>query len=500
MTTTVLAPTEFADAIERYYNEAYEDARQVIVGLKEQSQEAEIYARHSHLFTTGQLEALASARESATDEREQEMLRRLWFEAASAVAAADVVQASQDLTNDRLAWRTTWDGEEVSYNTVQALLTAEPDYDRREQLYELICQADEEFAPRELDLAVTSQKLRSEVFGLDGEIAIAEGRMQLDLRALSNQLSDLASRTTADYDSRCEEIFPLLLGRDETVPSRGQSSWIRSLHIYDDIYTKERMVDVCERTVAELGFPLDKCPTILPDLEDRPQKSPRACVIPVRVPEEVHLVVRPTGGITDYQAFLHEAGHALHYGLASADLPFELRFISPDHALTEIWSYVVERITHIPAWHERHFGVDRETAERVCAHVRFIDATLYRRYAAKLQYELEFWGDPANPKNPERYAMLLSNATHMRYPTSQYVSDMDAGLYAADYLRAWRTSEQVLLWLEREFGEDWFCNGKAGDWLRSMFAQGTTPTNEDVSRQIGGSPDNFDALQTQLSA
>jgi hypothetical protein len=189
----------------------------------------------------------------------------------------------------------------------------------------------------------------------------------------------------------------------------------------------------------------------------------------------------------------------LHFGLTSAQLPYAFRALQPDHALTEIYSFVVERITHEPAWHERHFGVDRATAEKICADIRFIDNSLFRRYVAKLQYELEFWANPEDPRNADRYAMLLSELTEMKYPTSQYVSDMDPGLYAADYLRAWRTSESVIAELRNQHGEMWFTNAEAGTWLRQLFTQGTRPTNEDITRQIGSSPDNYEALTAKLS-
>jgi hypothetical protein len=499
MTQTVLAPDEFADAIEQHYVEASDDARKVVVGLQEESHEAEIYARFEHLYSPSQLAALGEARDAATDPGEREQLTRLWFEAADALAAADVVQAAQDLTNDRLGWRCEWQGEQVSYNTLGALIASEEDFERREQLFELMCQADEHFAPRDLELAVRSSELRSATFGIEGEVAIATARMGIDVRAFSAEVNEVAARTADRYAELADRIFPELLGRDERLPSRAHAAHMRSLHVYDDIYTQERMVDVCERTVAELGFPLEQIPTILPDLEDRPQKSPRACVIATRVPQEVHLVVRPTGGITDYQAFLHEAGHALHFGLTDAELPFAWRYVAPDNALTEIYSYVVERITHQPAWHMRHFGLSREQAEDVCAHCRFIDATLFRRYAAKLAYELEFWADPADPRNPERYAMGLSAQTRMRYPTSQYVVDIDPGLYAADYLRAWRTSEQVIDYLAKQYGEEWFADPAAGTFLRELFVQGTRPTNEEVSEQVGSSAHDYEPLVRHLT-
>lgn len=500
MTTTHLDPPAFATELERHYVEAADDTRRVIVGLESESRMAEIYGEFAHLYTHEQLATLAAALHEA-DGDDEVRLRRLWFEAADAVAAGDVVQAAQDLMNERLAWRGTLDGEELSLNGLGARISADPDFDVRERAYDLMCAADDVFSARDVELATKSQQLRAEVFGMPGgEIEIAEARMGIDVRAFSRQIQDVADRTAEHYARQAAELFPRLLGRDVARPSRAHAAYLRSLHDWDHVFTQERLAAVCERTVAELGFPLEDIPTILPDLEDRPDKDPRACVIPVRVPEEVHLVVRPTGGITDYGAFLHEAGHALHFGLTDAALPFEFSYVSPDNALTEIYSYVVERITHEPLWHMRHFGLSEADAERVCAENRFIDATLFRRYAAKLAYELEFWTDPSNAANPERYRRTLEDATLMTYSASQFVSDMDPGLYSADYLRAWRTSAQVVSWLQREFGAEWFCSGAAAPFLRDLFVQGTRPTNEDVSRQIGASPDDFDDLVARLSA
>ena len=57
----------------------------------------------------------------------------------------------------------------------------------------------------------------------------------------------------------------------------------------------------------------------------------------------------------------------------------------------------------------------------------------------------------------------------------------------------------MIAWLEREYGEDWFLTGRAADTLRELFRQGTRPTNEDVSRQVGAGAENFDALERHLS-
>ena len=110
-------------------------------------------------------------------------------------------------------------------------------------------------------------------------------------------------------------------------------------------------------TLRKLGFDMENDENIRLDLDDRPQKSPRACVIASDPPKVVHLITRAQGGLHDYQAFLHEAGHALHYAGCDPSLPYTFRRLSRDHALTEIYSYILESITREPAWHAAYFGL-----------------------------------------------------------------------------------------------------------------------------------------------
>src|SRR4029079_193400 len=89
-----------------------------------------------------------------------------------------------------------------------------------------------------------------------------------------------------------------------------QARCLRRLSPLESTYPRERSVEVCVETVRALGFDLEAIPNIRLDLEGRPQKDPRACVIAADPPEIVHLITRAQGGLSDYEAFLHEAGHA----------------------------------------------------------------------------------------------------------------------------------------------------------------------------------------------
>src|SRR5213076_745095 len=262
----------------------------------------------------------------------------------------------------------------------------------------------------------------------------------------------------------------------------------------------ERAVEVCLDTLTHLGFDLANEKNIRLDLDDRPQKSPRACVIPSDPPSVVHLITRAQGGLHDYQAFLHEAGHALHYAGVDPTLPYTFRRISRDHALTEIYSYIVEAVSREPGWHAKYFGLsDAEARENADATI-FLEALLFRRYEAKLRYELGFWTRfPEDGGTPGGYEELLTAATGIRYRRSGFVSDMDAGFYSADYLRAWIRSSQLRAHLVAEVGEDWWRSPKTGEILRALFPEGTKPSSEEIAARLGYQPFDTGPLIAELT-
>jgi hypothetical protein len=210
-------------------------------------------------------------------------------------------------------------------------------------------------------------------------------------------------------------------------------------------------------------------------------------------PKVVHLITRAQGGLHDYQAFLHEAGHALHYGGCDPELPYIFRRIARDHALTEIYSYIVEAISREPEWHELYFGLSPDQAQENAEATTFLEALLFRRYEAKLRFELDFWTRfPSDAGTDAGYEEYLTEATGVRYRRDGYLSDMDAGFYSADYLRAWIRSAQLRQHLVSEVGADWWRSPQTGELLRSLFWEGTKPTSEEIAVRL-----SFDPLDTK---
>jgi hypothetical protein len=384
----------------------------------------------------------------------------------------------------------------------QAKLAVLPDYADREELGRIQAEASARFNADRIDLMRTGEELAADLSGIDDAIERNEEEKGISLRELSAALHRASVESTRSYDALRERWFARLLGEGrEDVPSSYHTAWMRRLSPLESTYAKDKATEICLQTLDALGFDLEAQPNIKLDLDDRPQKSPRACVIASDPPKVVHLITRAQGGLHDYQAFLHEAGHALHYGGCDPQLPYVFRRISRDHALTEIYSYIVEAITREPEWHELHFGLTPEQARENAEATTFLEALLYRRYEAKLRYELDFWSRfMRDGGDAEVYERLLTEATGIRYRRDSYVSDMDEGFYSADYLRAWIRSAQLRDHLVREVGDDWWRSRQTGELLTELFREGTKPSSEEIARRLGFDPLDCAPLLHEIGA
>jgi hypothetical protein len=491
--TSVLSPTEFESRLERYLFERSEEWRAVRVGEKEVSEQAEIVRRFADLFSREQLDGLRDAEQEAAGE-DRERLYRLRKTCESGLISAELAEREDELENRLLAERVTFKGEEMPLRNAQAKLAVLTAYAEREELGRIQAAANARFNDERLDLLRTNEELAAEYSGIADPVERNEEEKDISLRELSRVLERASADSAESYGRLRERWFAKLLGDDrEDVPSSYHSAWMRRLSPLESTYTKERATEICLQTLAALGFDLNAQPNIKLDLDDRPQKAPRACVIASDPPKIVHLITRAQGGLHDYQAFLHEAGHALHYGGCDPALPYVFRRIARDHALTEIYSYIVEAISREPEWHELYFGLSPEQARENAEATTFLEALLFRRYEAKLRFELDFWTRFTSDGGTDSgYEEHLTAATGVRYRRDGYLSDMDAGFYSADYLRAWIRSAQLREQLVREVGADWWRSPQTGELLRSLFREGTTPTSEQIAGRLG-----FDPLDTK---
>ena len=497
-------PDAFEKRLARFLYERFEEARAQRVGEKEVSEQAAIVARYADLFSRAQLDALASAESDAgtrgASADELERLYRLRKTCEGGIVAAELAEREDVLENEIMAARVVWNGEEMPLRSAQARLAVLDSYGERDELGELQAEVSASFNSERLQLIAAAEALEAELSGEPDSIRRSEEEKRISLREVEGVLAKVSAQLDERWSELREHWFDRLLGAGrEQLPSQHHSGYMRRLSPLAGTYTRERATEVCLDTLGQLGFDLARMPNIRLDLDDRPQKSPRACVIASDPPEVVHLITRAQGGLHDYEAFLHEAGHALHYGGCDPSLPYAFRSLSRDHALTEIYSYLCAKVVNEPGWHARNFALDEQTAHENAEAGVFLELLLFRRYVAKLQFELEFWGRFASDGGTaDGYAQRQQAATGVRYRSDWFLSDMDSGFYSADYLRAWIRSAQLRATLISEVGEEWWKSAKTGEVLRSLFREGTRPLSEEIAARLGFDPLDCAPLLAEL--
>ena len=498
---TALSVGDFEKRLEQYGIERSEEARAVRVGEKETSEQAAIVARYADLFTREQLDALRTAEEQSSD-AEGESVARLRLECQDGLVDRELAEREDELENALLAARVPWNGDALPLRTAQARLATEPDYRSRDALGAAVLDVSAALNDERRSLLAARHELEAAVTGIDDPIARNEAHKRVPLRPIADAVDTARVEGTPAFDPSRKRWLDRLLGPDrDEVPTSAHMAWIRRLSPLEATYTKERSVPVCLATLRAVGFDLESEHGIRTDLEDRPQKAPRACVIATDPPRLVHLITRAQGGLHDYESFLHEAGHALHYAGCDPDLPLAFRRLSRDHALTEIYSFLLDSVAREPGWHAEHFGLDDGQARENADAASFSNTILFRRYSAKLGFELDFWGRfPKDGGTPDGYEERLTAATGIRYPAANHLADMDAGFYSADYLRAWVRSAQVRAYLRREVGQDWWRLPGTGELLRELFREGTRPTTEEIAGRIGYDPLDTTALVAETTS
>jgi hypothetical protein len=213
------------------------------------------------------------------------------------------------------------------------------------------------------------------------------------------------------------------------------------------------------------------------------------------VPDEVYLVLRPHGGQTDWQTFLHELGHALHFANMRPDHPMEFRWMG-DNSITEGYAMLFDHLTQDAGWLQRYTGLEKKTVPAYLRTAGFEELHFLRRYCAKLIYETQLYGgDLPWDALPDLYVETLTGATTFRYSRADAFVDVDPRYYAARYLRAWQLQALITETLVERYDADWWRNPRAGPWIvQSLFAEAQRELAQEQAQRVSGKALSFAPL------
>ena len=327
--------------------------------------------------------------------------------------------------------------------------------------------------------------------GYESYTKLFERLRQLDYEAVWRAASPLLDRTESLYVARLNEALQRDLGIGVEEAERSDYLHLIRLTRFDARFPASRLIEVYRETMAGLGINIDAQPNIEIDNAIRPHKQSRAHCVPILVPDEIKLIIRPAGGQADYKALLHEAGHSQHYGWTAAGLRPEFKYTG-DYALSESYAFLFHHLLTDRAWLTEFLGF--ANSRDFLRSIMLVELIMARRSVAKLGYERRLHAGEDFARAADDYAESLSEATRFATSKTEYLSDTDEAFYVTNYVRAWAFESQLREHIKTRFGERWWASQRAGNFLKEIWETGDRYNADEMASQIGIGPLSFDFL------
>ena len=480
----------YREQADRFIAELDEEYYRHFAGLKDSFDLAPIYERHRNLTQPEIVQSIGMSVNGGA------RVRELWRFACEGYLGELTRAHAEKLAELEAELQLTVDGEDIPYRMVRPALANEPDRNKRQKLderaHELL---DERMNPIYLDAAEIVQRSVHEL-GFANYLELYRKILPTSaLDELAAQCRAVLDSTERLWEAAADQLFRSRVGVGLGEAARWDVPRLFRAPEWDELFPKDRMLPALEATLADLGIDLRSQENVTLDLEERPNKTPRAFCAPIEIPDKVILVIQPIGGPDDWRALFHEAGHTEHFANTARELAMEEKRLG-DNAVTEGWAMLLQHLTDDPDWLTRRLDFPRPreySAEGATGLLYFV-----RRYCAKILYEVEFHAAADVTTMRGRYVELLGEALKIEPPPANYLADIDSGFYVSSYLRAWGFEAQLRAYLREKFGSRWFATRDAGSLLRELWGEGQRLRAEEMLKEVTGSTLEMEAVAERV--
>lgn len=464
-------------------------------GRKDSLSLKQIYEADEELFSDEKLHELKQAWASSTGGQAKRRRHVLGFFTTHALGRA-VLDQDESIGRHEASATLDVDGRSISLQKATLLVANEEDRAVREAIYRERRKRVLEANPVRLERWNRLHQRARELFGTS-YLEVYASLHQLHVQTLRVQFENFLSASEAWYVSRLEAYAREFLG----ISAASLEPWdvprlLRGAS-YDAFFPEGKSLSVLKRTLLGMGIDLKKLDNVLIDVEERPGKFTLPFSLGEHVPDRVHLVIRPHGGVLDYLVLLHEAGHALKMAFTDGELAFEYKALG-DGAVGETFGFLLQYLSLNEEWLTDMLRCGPESGFREWNQFR----KLYqlRRWAVQFLYELDFHGTDGLDGDAlqERYERLFGEALHVPPSRADFLRDVDDGLRAADFLRAWVFEAELRQILDDRFGSRWYSRPSAGDFLRGLWAFGNRYGVEEMAPRVRHSSLDFGPITREL--
>ena len=308
--------------------------------------------------------------------------------------------------------------------------------------------------------------------GFDSYIDYCGQKKGIDYPRLYREMKTLIERTDDFYFAAMEAWSRRRFNCPLKDLSRFDAIYLLSLGQWDRLCP----VDNPESTLrffSRWGFDPAHHPGLFLEIRPAAGKSAQAISVMVRIPQEVHILMRPEGGWIDVETLWHELGHGLSAVATDPSLPVVDRELATAFNLSEVYAFLLQRMALSRPVLESVMGLPEKTVATMVYYKDLKDLSVFRRYAAKFisEYEMFAGGDLYDGRP---YADTMARVTGFYHQPESHLFDLVPELYCADYLLGWMGEAVLAGYFRRRSGNSWCLRVETGEVLKRLWRQGNS--------------------------
>jgi len=470
------------DSVERFQIELTREYYLAYSGRSESVDLEKVYKKYEELSDFDNLKYLLKRREDSEGE-ERRRLSYLAHFLAMLLEGRETISLSDKMDEKKASAKITIDVDTFSLYQASAIIGIEDNRDKRRMISEEINKITEDINPDTRKFWNLSHEFARKL-GYTDYVNMYSNLSLVDYKSVCDAMkwfvdvsSDLYHQLLKD---RVREEIGITLKEMEAYDTR----YLLNMNSLRSYLPDDKILTILKDWTNDFKFDPTARGNIKFDIEARDRKSPRAFCAPVVIPTEVYLCIFPKGGYSSYQSLFHELGHAVHFGYTESTYPMEYKYLG-DNAVTESFAFLFDHLFINRQWVGRYLKID--DIDNFLRYSLLYEIYMLRRYAGKIDYELRFHRDSNGKEEGIRslYSEILERTTMIRQNGSYYLQDIDANMYVVCYIRAWMLEALVSTYLIKNYGDDWFINPKARDFIIDLFSMGQKYTADEIARRLG---------------
>ena len=471
--------TRLVEFVERSTRDAYE----VLAGLRDEPRAEVIQREYLDVFRRENVLELEARLGAGKEPRRRRSLELMRLETAHGVVQSRIRGRMDEVSAWRARTEISVGGERVPWESLPSRIRDTSEREARRTLEE----ARREAARPILATVREAWELAYEAVAQLGFRSYAEAYARWKALPLEH-IAELArtglARTDDGYARELDRYARRVVGCSGSAARHWDVPRLVRGAEWDARFPGAGVAETLRRVAAWAGVDVERATGLVLDLEPRATKSARPFCAGIKVPGEVALVARPSGGHRDYEEVLHELGHALHFHWTDPTLPGELRAILDD-TVAETHAFLLGGLLRSVEFLVDGLQLSTDDAAEYARYARFIELCTFRRYCAKTLFELELHASGNLGRAAALHARHLGDALGFDVPGETALLETDSGLYAAQYLLAWALEGMLRERLQGRHGPYWFRSPDAAAELRAEWSLGQSESYEERMRAWG---------------